>query len=73
MRKILRFKGGEEQMKYLILILLLFLFGCEMNRQDTISAIKECEDAGLVPVIIYNGLTYKPRDVRCDIPIERHQ
>ena len=60
-------------MKYLILISLFFLFGCEMNRQDTISAIKECEDAGLVPVIIYNGLTYQVRGVRCDIPKERYQ
>lgn len=59
-------------MKYLILISLLFLFGCEMNRQETISAVKECEDAGLVPVIIYNGLTHEPRDVRCDIPKERY-
>ncbi|MDX9694970.1 MAG: hypothetical protein RBT49_04190 [Bacteroidales bacterium] len=61
-------------MKSIILLFsILFLFGCEMNRQDTISAIKECEDAGLVPVIIYNRLTYKPMDVRCDIPIERYQ
>lgn len=59
-------------MKYLILISFLFLFGCEMSRQETISAVKECEDAGLVPVIIYSGLTYKARDVRCDIPPERY-
>lgn len=59
-------------MKYLILISFLFLFGCEMSRQETISAIKECEDAGLVPVILYSGLTHEVRSVRCDIPTGRY-
>ena len=41
-------KNRGDKMK-LIFLIVLFIGGCTMSRQDVIAAIKECEDAGLTP------------------------
>jgi hypothetical protein len=45
----------------------LLVSGCDMTRDEVIAAKKECEDAGMAPVILLNGWTKEPRAVRCDI------
>ena len=45
----------------------LLVEGCDMTRSEVIAAKKECEDAGMEPVILINGLTMEPHAVRCDV------
>jgi len=56
--------------KILLIITCILLTGCsDMTRKETIDAVKECEDAGMRPVVLNNGLTLGVRDVICDIKI----
>lgn len=50
----------------LLLTLMLSLASCaQMSRQEVIQAVKECEDAGMKPMILRNGLNFRVIDVEC--------
>lgn len=51
-------------MKFIFLIV-LFIGGCTMSRQDVIAAIKECEDAGLTSQMIRSCGLGPITDVEC--------
>ena len=54
--------------KVIVLICAILLSACSMDTQEVIKAVKECEDAGLIPTQLLNGLTYNTINIRCDIP-----
>lgn len=52
-----------------LILAALALSGCgDMNRAETIEAVKQCRDGGLSPAILINGWTGKPRAVTCVLP-----
>lgn len=55
-------------MRKIVILIAVICGGCGFNdltREQTVTACKECTDEGFDAEILYNGLNFLVRDVRC--------
>ncbi len=51
-----------------ILLIALLCAGCsDMTTSEVVEAVKECEDAGMQPVQLFNGFTSETRAIVCKV------
>ena len=57
----------------LLFCAVLFLAACDqpLTRQEVITGVKECIEAGLRPVILHHGWSFQQVQVNCELPEEK--